>query len=114
MRLPRDPQRRLCVICEKIYPEGSQPGQTSVLLPPPVTLPPIQSVQQPLPPIPPAFGIIDQTGSKDLIDRAYRSLAAELVRLTESLARYDTGSKDYDDYLARIHRVVDTMHTMRK
>lgn len=52
--------------------------------------------------------------SKELIDRVYQSLATELVRLTDMLRRYDTGSKDYDDYLERISRIAEIMHTMRK
>jgi hypothetical protein len=106
----------MCVICEKIYPEIPQREQASVVLPPPqtVTLPSMQSMQQSLTPMSPSFNVIDLASSKGLIDQAYRGLARELLRLTEALAQYDTGSKDYDDYLARVHRVVETMHTMRK
>ena len=94
----------MCVICEKMYPEIPQREQPRITLPPPITLP---SIQQSLP----TFG---QSTSKDLIERAYQGLATELVRLTESLSRHDTGSKDYDDYLTRVHRVVESMHIMRK
>jgi hypothetical protein len=93
----------MCVICEKIYPEIPRQEQPSITLPP-ISLP---SIQQSLP----SFG---QTTSKDLIERAYQGLATELVRLTESLSRYDTGSKDYDDYLTRVKQVVETMHIMKK
>lgn len=92
----------MCVICEKTYPEIRQRERPSITLPP-ITLP---SIEQSLS----SFG---QT-SKDVIERAYQGLATELARLTESLSRYDTGSKDYDDYLTRVHRVVETMHIMRK
>ena len=93
----------MCVICEKIYPEIPQREQPSIPLPPPITLPLIQQTL-------PSFG---QTTSKDLIERAYQGLATELVRLTESLSRYDSGAKDYDDYLTRVNRVVEIMHIMR-
>lgn len=106
----------MCVICEKIYPELTQREPPSIALPPPqtLTLPSIQSMQQSLTPMSPSFNVIDLAGAKGFMDQAYQRLARELLRLTEALARYDTGSKDYDDYLARINRVVETMHTMRK
>ena len=94
----------MCVVCEKIYPEIPQRERPSITLPPPISLP---SIQQSLP-------SFQQTTSKDLIERAYHGMATELVRLTESLSRYETGSKDYDDYLTRVHRLVETMHIMRK
>lgn len=98
----------MCVICEKIYPEIPQREPLSITLPPPITLPSIRQA------LPSSYGIPDPTSSKDLVDRAYQALATELVRLTDVLRRYDTGSKDYDDYLARISRVAETMHTMRE
>lgn len=114
LRLPREKERRLCVICQKIYPEVTLQQPTSVILPPPpVTLPSIQTVQQSLQQTMSSSPSVGEN-SKDLIDRAYRTLATELVRLTETLATYDTRSETYDQCMARVSRMVDTMQMMRK
>lgn len=108
LRLPRETERRMCVICQKIFPEIAQREPPLITLPAPITLPSIQHS------LPQSYGTADQTSSKDLLDLAYQALATELVKLTGVLGRYDTGSKDYNDYLTLINRVVETMHTMRK
>ena len=114
LRLPRETERRLCVICQKIYPEVVLQQPASVILQPPVTtLPSIQTIQQSLQQTSTSSTSVGED-SKDLVDRAYRTLAAELVRLTETLATYDTRSTTYDECLARVSRMVDTMQMMRK
>jgi hypothetical protein len=91
-----------------MYPEIPQREAPSITIPSPVTLP---SMQHSL--LPP-YGSVNQANSKELTDRAYQTLATELVKLTDALQRFDTGSKDYDDYLTLINRVTETMYTMRK
>ena len=106
----------MCVICEKLFPEHRQQESVTVTLSNPlpaasITLPPIQSLETPsgLP------GKVDVVGnSKVLSDQAYENLARQLVRLTDVLDKHDTGSKEYDEHLGQITRVVEAMSIMRK
>jgi hypothetical protein len=103
----------MCVICEKVFPEYPPRETASVTQPVLPTLPPIQALERP------SSGMASTVGDgssdvKALVNRAYEGLARQLVRLTETLGQLDTGSKDYDEYLGRISRVVETMYTMRK
>lgn len=102
----------MCVICEKVFPEYPPRETVTVIQPNLPTLPPIQALETT------SSGMastVDGAGDvKVLVNRAYESLARQLVRLTEILVQHDTGSKEYDEYLGRISRVVETMYTMRK
>jgi hypothetical protein len=103
----------MCVICEKVFPEYPPRETVSVIQPALSTLPPIQALETP------SSGMASTVGDgashvKVLVNRAYEGLAQQLVRLTEALGQHDVGSKDYDEYLGRISRVVETMYTMRK
>jgi len=104
----------MCVICEKVFPDQRQQESVNVTLSNPlpaasITLAPIQSLETPFP------GKIDMVGnSKVLRDQAHENLARQLVRLTDVLGQHDTGSKEYDEHLGRITRVVEAMYTMRK
>jgi hypothetical protein len=111
LRLPRESERRMCVVCQKIYPEVILRETPSVVLPP-VTLPSAPSLQQTLQQVSPSSGVGEN--SKELVDQAYRTLATELVRLTETLATYDTRSPVYDDCLTRVSRLIEMMQTMRR
>jgi hypothetical protein len=103
----------MCVICEKVFPEYAPRETVSVMQPALPTLPPIQVFEAPSSGMASTVG--DGSGDvKVLVNRAYEGLARQLVRLTETLGQHDTGSKDYDEYLGRISRVVETMYTMRK
>jgi hypothetical protein len=104
----------MCVICQKIYPENTQRASANVIQPTAPAAPAsIPSAQPSLPALASTAGMIGQS-PKDVLERAYGTLANELLRLTESLSRYDTASKEYDDCLHRVQRVVETMHSMRK
>ena len=76
-------------------------------------LPTIQAIQQSQPSV---LGPsqVNQVDVKESLDRAHRALANELVRLTETLGQHDPRAKEYDECLTLVHRVVETMHTMRK
>jgi hypothetical protein len=113
MRLPNERLRRTCVICQKIYPETTQRDATNITAAAPLPQTVSPAVQPFFPLVSSASGMPGQN-AKDLLDKAYGSLAGELVRLTESLSRFDTVSKEYDDCLNRIQRVVEIMHSMRK
>ena len=107
----------MCVICEKVFPDQRQQESVNVTLSNPlpaasITLAPIQLLETPSSGLP---GKIDMVGnSKVLRDQAHENLARQLVRLTDVLGQHDTGSKEYDEHLGRITRVVEAMYTMRK
>ncbi len=114
LRFPNEMVRRTCVICQKIYPEETQREVTNITsASPPPQIPAPVPVQPFIPLMSSALGMAGQN-SKNMLEKAYGSLAGELVRLTESLSRFDTASKEYDDCLNRVQRVVEIMHSMRK
>jgi hypothetical protein len=111
LRLPREPEKRTCVICQRIYPETNQ--QTLPIVAQPSEFPAIRAIQQSLPSALQS-GLFARVDSKESLETAYCNLARELVRLTESLGRYDIGAKEYEECLARVRHVVETMHMMKR
>lgn len=115
LRFPRETERRMCVICEKLFSEQRQQESVVALSNPlpaaSITSPPIQSLETPsgLP------GKVDVVGNSNVLsDQAYENLARQLVRLTDVLGQHDTGSKEYDKHLGQITTVVEAMSIMRK
>jgi hypothetical protein len=76
-------------------------------------LPATRAIQQSIPSAL-QFDPFARAGSKESLEIAYCNLAHELVRLTESLGRYDIVAKEYEECLARVHQVVETMNMMKK
>jgi hypothetical protein len=52
--------------------------------------------------------------SKEALEIAYRSLSFEILRLTDSMEKYEIGAEGYNECLGQVHRVAETMNLMRK
>jgi len=103
LRLPRETERRTCVICEKIYPEVARSAPATVIPPPAATS--LPSIQPSLGPRTEVFTQEENEYNRYSITRSYMSLAGEMNRLTGALGKCEPGSREYNEMLGLAKRV---------
>jgi len=84
------------VICGTLYPQVSQSSYAVISSPP---------NQQPA---------ADLDALTETLNQVSQRLATQLLRLTDLLERCDPTSKEYDDQLGRVQRMIETINLIRK